>query len=60
MIKEISEALSILQSDDNVNVIVVVSEISNIFCAGADIKQFNKTTFDYEYGVRVEPLHIVN
>lgn len=38
MIKEISEALGILQADDNVNVIVVVSEISNIFCAGADIK----------------------
>lgn len=60
MIKEISEALNIFQNDDNVNVIVVVSEISNIFCADGDIKRLNKSTFDYEHGVRVEPLHIIN
>lgn len=28
-----------------------------IFCAGADIKEFAKTDFDYEKGLRYELLH---
>lgn len=36
-----------------------MSELNNIFCAGADIKRFASNTFDYELGVRDEPLHVL-
>jgi len=36
---------------------VIISEITNIFCAGADIKWFYKSNFDYEFCMRNEPLH---
>lgn len=38
MIKELCEALRHLHYDEHCNVIVLISELTNIFCAGADIK----------------------
>lgn len=38
MIKEICQAMEILQNDESSNVIVIISELANVFCAGADIK----------------------
>ena len=48
-----------MQKDEQVNVVVVISELSHIFCAGADIKEFAKPDFDYEKGVRHESLHVI-
>ena len=59
MLNELSLALKEMQNDEQVNVIVVISELSHIFCAGADIKEFSKPDFDYEKGVRHEPLHLI-
>jgi enoyl-CoA hydratase/carnithine racemase len=52
MIKELCDAIKTLHEDTGVNVIVIVSELTNIFCAGADIKWFSKSSFDYEFGMR--------
>ena len=53
MLREIAEALAVFQFDEGVHVIVFVSELNNIFCAGADIKEFHKSYFDSEYVARV-------
>lgn len=42
MILELTQALSQLNTDPQVNVIVIRSELNKIFCAGADIKEFAK------------------
>lgn len=57
MIKELCDAIKTLHEDSGVNVIVILSELTNIFCAGADIKWFSKSSFDYEFGMRHQPLH---
>lgn len=59
MLSEISQALTSMHRDEQVNVIVIISELAHIFCAGADIKEFAKSNFDYEYGVRNESLHLI-
>ena len=41
-----------MHRDEKVNVIVIISELAHIFCAGADIKEFGRPDFDYECGVR--------
>lgn len=45
MMNELSDGLFFLDNDSSVYVIVIVSELSKIFCAGADIKSFTK--FEY-------------
>ena len=38
MMNELSDSLMLLENDSSVYVIVIVSELGKIFCAGADIK----------------------
>jgi enoyl-CoA hydratase/carnithine racemase len=33
--------------DENIKVMVIVSKLQGIFCAGADIKWFHRESFDY-------------
>lgn len=57
-VKDICDSLVSMHYDDRVKVIVFNSSIPGIFCAGADIKWLS-SGFDYEYGLRNEPLHNV-
>ena len=45
MFADLSHAFIALQKDSSVNVIVVVSELAKIFCAGADINEFVKRDY---------------
>ena len=57
MMSEIGQAIEAMGKDESVNVIVIISELAHIFCAGADIKEFSASYFDYEYSMRMEPFH---
>lgn len=39
MVKSLSDALDVLAHDRNVRVVIIRSMLSNVFCAGADLKE---------------------
>ena len=45
MFDDLCHAFIALQKDNSVTVIVVVSELAKIFCAGADINEFVKQDY---------------
>lgn len=52
MVTELSSALEKLSNDEKIKVIVICSEVKNVFCAGGDIKLLNSKSLDYEFAMR--------
>lgn len=41
MRNEILNALSTFEADKNITIVVIISKVNKIFCAGADIKELS-------------------
>lgn len=52
MLEEIEQAVIRVTNDEKVKVIVLCSEVPNVFSAGADIRWIIENKMDYEYGMR--------